>query len=61
MSNHPHSLFEKTKMRMAELDIEAELQAHKALTEYNEKSKAINEANKWIKSFSIFSIFSIFI
>lgn len=36
--------------QLAELDIEAELQAHKALTEYNEKSKAINEANKWIKS-----------
>ena len=31
------------------LDIESELLAHKALSEYNEKSKKINELNSWIR------------
>ena len=31
------------------LDIEAELSAHKALAEYNEKSKKIRDLNSWIK------------
>lgn len=35
--------------QLAELDIEAELQAHKSLTEYNEKSKKIKDLNSWIK------------
>jgi DNA repair exonuclease SbcCD ATPase subunit len=35
--------------QLSEIDIEAELLAHKALTEYNEKSKKINELNSWIK------------
>jgi len=34
---------------LAKLDIEAELQAHKALTDYNAKRKAINDLNGWIK------------
>jgi DNA repair exonuclease SbcCD ATPase subunit len=34
---------------LATLDIEAELAAHKALTDYNTKSKKINELNSWIK------------
>ena len=34
---------------LAHLDIEAELQAHKSLTDYNAKSKKINELNSWIK------------
>lgn len=35
--------------QLAELDIEAELQAHKALSAYNIKSKQIKELNSWIK------------
>jgi len=35
--------------QLAELDIEAELDAHKALAAYNEKSKKIAELNRWIK------------
>lgn len=35
--------------QLAELDIEAELEAHKALSVYNEKSKKISELNNWIK------------
>jgi len=35
--------------QLAELDIEAELDAHKALAVYNEKSKKIVELNRWIK------------
>jgi DNA repair exonuclease SbcCD ATPase subunit len=31
------------------IDIESELLAHKALSEYNEKSKRISELNNWIK------------
>jgi len=34
---------------LAKLDIEAELQAHKALADYNVKRKAINDINGWIK------------
>ena len=35
--------------QLAEIDIEQELAAHKALSEYNEKRKKINELNTWIK------------
>ena len=35
--------------QLAEIDIESELLAHKALSEYSEKSKKINELNNWIK------------
>jgi DNA repair exonuclease SbcCD ATPase subunit len=35
--------------QLAELDIEAELQSHKSLAVYNEKSKKIAELNRWIK------------
>ena len=34
---------------LAHLDIEAELLAHQALTDYNAKSKRINDLNSWIK------------
>ena len=34
---------------LSHLDIEAELVAHKELTDYNVKRKAINELNSWIK------------
>lgn len=34
---------------LSTLDIEAELAAHLALTQYNEKSKKINDLNHWIK------------
>ena len=35
--------------QLAKLDIETELDAHKALALYNEKSKRIAELNRWIK------------
>lgn len=35
--------------QLAEIDIEAELQAHKALTEYSDKTKQIRELNNFIK------------
>lgn len=35
--------------QLSELDIESELLAHKALSEYNTKSKQINDLNTWIK------------
>jgi DNA repair exonuclease SbcCD ATPase subunit len=35
--------------QLAELDIEAELSAHHALTSYNEKSKQIKDLTNWIK------------
>ena len=35
--------------QLAELDIEAELLAHKALSDYNQKAKKIQELNSWIK------------
>ena len=35
--------------QLAELDIEAELDAHKSLAAFNEKSKKIAELNRWIK------------
>ena len=35
--------------QLAELDIEAELQSHKSLAVYNEKSKKIAELNRWTK------------
>lgn len=35
--------------QLAEIDIESELIAHRALSEYNEKSKKISELNNWIK------------
>lgn len=35
--------------QLAHLDIEAELDAHKALAAYTEKSNKINELNRWIK------------
>jgi DNA repair exonuclease SbcCD ATPase subunit len=35
--------------QLAELDIEAELDAHKAISAYNEKSNQIVELNRWIK------------
>ena len=35
--------------QLAEIDIEQELAAHKALSDYNEKRKKINELNTWIK------------
>jgi DNA repair exonuclease SbcCD ATPase subunit len=34
---------------LAKVDIEAELEAHHALSSYNEKYKKINEINNWIK------------
>ena len=34
---------------LSHLDIEAELVAHKALTDYNAKRKAINDLNSWIR------------
>lgn len=34
---------------LSHLDIEAELVAHKALTDYNVKRKAINDLNSWIR------------
>jgi DNA repair exonuclease SbcCD ATPase subunit len=36
--------------QLAELDIEAELAAHKCLAEYTQKKKQIDECNKWIAS-----------
>ena len=35
--------------QLAEIDIETELLAHKALTEYNTKSKTISDLSSWIK------------
>ena len=41
--------FQAAYNELSQLDIEAELQAHKELTDYNNKSKKITELNGWIK------------
>jgi DNA repair exonuclease SbcCD ATPase subunit len=41
--------FQSAFDELSHLDIEAELVAHKELTEYNVKRKAINDLNSWIK------------
>ena len=41
--------FQRAYDELSQLDIEAELVAHKKLNEYNEKRKKINELNNWIK------------
>ena len=43
------SSFQSAYDQLAQIDIEAELDAHLSLSTYNEKSKKIKELNNWIK------------
>lgn len=45
--------FQAAYDELAKLDIELELEAHKSLTIFNEKSKKITELNRWIKQCEI--------
>jgi DNA repair exonuclease SbcCD ATPase subunit len=43
-------MLERGLMDLANIDIEAEIQAHRDLAIFHEKSKKISETNRWIKS-----------